>query len=118
MRILVVENDERVREPVVEGLRQAGYEVFEASTGADALDLLAEHRPDLLVVDISLPGDILGWEVADQGRKQNPELGVIYASGFADEPSREVPRSRHLTKPFKVGQLISAATDIALERGL
>ena len=118
MRILIVENDERLREPLAEGLRQAGYEVIEASNGREALSLLDEHSPDLLVTDISLPGDSSGWEVANHGRYRNPDLGVIYASGFPQERDREVPRSRHLTKPFKVGQLIAAATEIALERGL
>jgi CheY-like chemotaxis protein len=116
MRILVVENDERVREPIVEGLRQAGYETFEASDGPEALTLLELHKPEVLVADVLLAGGITGWEVAEQGRALDPDLVVIYASGFAPERSREVPGSRHLTKPFKAGEIVAAATEMALAR--
>jgi CheY-like chemotaxis protein len=118
MRILVVENDPRVREPMVEGLRQAGYETFDASSGPEALTLLDLNKPEVLVTDVLLSGEMTGWDVAEQGRSRNPDLIVIYASGFAPERSREVPGSRHLTKPFKAGQVIAAATEMALERGL
>ena len=118
MRILVLENDPLVREPMVEGLRQAGYETVDASTGREGLVLLDLHKPEVLVTDVHLPGEVTGWEVAEQGRVRNPNLIVIYASGFAPDHSREVPGSRHLTKPFRAGQIISAATEMALERGL
>src|SRR4051794_15124474 len=116
MRILVVENDERVREPMVEGLRGAGYETFDAASGREALRLMDLHKPEVLVVDVLLAGETTGWDVAEQGRARNPNLIVIYASGFPAERRREVPGSRHLTKPFKAGQVIAAATEMALER--
>ena len=56
MRILVVENDALVREPVVEGLRQAGYETVDASNGREGLILWELHKPDVLVTDVQLPG--------------------------------------------------------------
>jgi CheY-like chemotaxis protein len=52
MRILVVENDLLVREPMVEGLRQAGYETFEASSGPEALTLMDLQKPEVLVADV------------------------------------------------------------------
>ena len=79
--------------------------------------MLDERRPDLLVADIDL-GGISGWEVAQRGRLKNPRLAVLYASGFPPERDREVPGSRHLAKPFKVSQVIAAATAIALESNL
>jgi CheY-like chemotaxis protein len=118
VRILVVENDALVREPMVAGLRQAGYETFDAASGREALTLMDLHRPEVLVTDVLLAGEITGWDVAEQGRARNPHLIVIYASGFAPERGREVPGSRHLTKPFKAGQIISIATKMALDRGL
>ena len=118
MRILVVENSARVREVIVDGLREAGYETYEAGSAAEAIALLDQHAPDLLVADVELGGAVTGWDVAVRGREKNPLLGVIYVSGFAPDRSREVPGSRHLTKPFKAGQIISVATEIALERGL
>src|SRR3954464_4934877 len=118
MRILVVENNALVRDVIAEGLRQAGYEAFEASNANEAFAVLDRHGPDVLVADIELSGGMTGWDVAVRGREKNPRLAVIYASGFAPDRSREVPHSRHLTKPFKPGQVIQAANEIALELGL
>ena len=114
MRILVVENNAVVCCDIAEGLRRAGYETFEASSGEEALRILENERPDVLVADIDL-GGISGWEVAERGRAMNPRLAVIYASGFPPDRSREVRGSLHLTKPFKVGQVIAAATNVAVE---
>src|SRR4051794_29725872 len=109
MRILVVENNALVCGDIADGLRQAGYETFEATSGPEAVLLLDQHSPDVLVADIDLSADMTGWEVAERGRERNPKLAVIYASGFPPEHERQVPHSRYLTKPFKVGQIIAVA---------
>lgn len=83
MRILVVEDDPLILEFASEALREAGYEVTTACDGHQALNQCRQRTADLLVTDIRLPGDISGWEIAEECRKHDPDLPVIYASGFS-----------------------------------
>ncbi len=95
--VLVVEDEEVVRRLVRQVLEQAGYDVADAADGAEALELAASRRIDLLLTDMTMPG-LSGREVAEQLRAAQPELKVIYMSGYADgalEQGVEV-----LEKPF------------------
>src|SRR5215210_5518128 len=91
MKVLVVEDDELVREVAVEGLTEAGFEVVEAASAEEALARCEEHVADVLFTDIRLPGSLDGWDVAEQCRETNPGLPVIYATGFSHVRPRPVP---------------------------
>ena len=108
MRILVVEDDPLILEFASEALREAGYEVTTASDGHQALDQCKQRTADFLVTDIRLPGDISGWEIAEECRKHDPDLPVIYASGFSPVPARPVPGSVCLAKPYRPEDLVKA----------
>ncbi len=56
MRILVVDDDPRIRAALAEPLKAAGYEVSDAADGEDALSMLETAPPDLLILDVTLPG--------------------------------------------------------------
>jgi CheY-like chemotaxis protein len=82
-RILIVEDDEGLRElatSLVEGL---GYTVCSASTGAEALAVM-ERDPDigLLFTDILMPGGINGFELAAEIRRRRPDIAILLTSGF------------------------------------
>jgi Response regulator receiver domain len=65
--------------------RQEGWQVLEAETGAEALELLQEGQSiDILVTDITLADSITGWDVAEALRHLHPQVPVIYASGGRD----------------------------------
>ncbi|MGY3356403.1 DNA-binding response OmpR family regulator [Bradyrhizobium sp. GM0.4] len=116
MRILVVEDDPLIREFVVEALREAGYEVIHASNGEDALAWCGRRVADVLVTDIRLPGAIDGWQIAERCREQDPELPVIYASGFSPVAPRPVTGSVFLRKPFPPEEVVRAVKTVGRER--
>jgi PAS domain S-box-containing protein len=109
--VLVVEDEELVRNLVRQVLEQAGYDIVEASNGADALELAGSRRVDLLLTDMTMPG-LTGREVAERLRASQPELKVIYMSGYADGEALE-HGAEVLEKPFtfdvlteKVGRVL------------
>jgi DNA-binding response OmpR family regulator len=115
IRVLVVENNEPLREPIAEGLRQAGFEVVEAADGQEAMSHLRE-RFDVLFTDIDLPGGMDGWTIAERWREADAGVGVIYTSGFCMEHGRQVRGSRCVPKPHRPGQIVAAVVDLANER--
>lgn len=81
--ILVVEDEPEVREVAVTFLRELGYEVFETGDGQAALEILEKNpRVDVLFMDLVLPGEMSGPEVARQAQRSQPELKVLYTSGY------------------------------------
>lgn len=83
--ILVLEDDELVREHLVARLAGLGYKVISSDTGPRALALL-EQSPDvdLLLSDIVLPGGMNGREVAEAARVMRPDLKVLFTSGYTE----------------------------------
>ena len=112
MRILVVEDDPLIREFVVEALREVGFHVIHAANGEEALAWCRRRVADVLVTDIQLPGKINGWQIAEGCREHNPDLPVIYATGFSPIEHRPVPGSMLLQKPFHSEQIVSAVREM------
>jgi DNA-binding NtrC family response regulator len=119
-RVLVVDDDNHVREHVSELLRSMGYEVLTASSASDALELMDRTRePDLLLTDIMMPGGMNGRNLADEACARFPSLPVIFMSGYADSSllSDGMVRQNEnfLAKPFRRRQL-SELVEHALSR--
>ena len=108
MRILVVEDDPLIREFVVEALRDDGFDVIHAADGEQALAWCGRQAADVLVTDIKLPGKVDGWQIAERCREHNPELPVIYATGFSPVAPRPVAGSLLLQKPFHPDEIVRA----------
>jgi PAS domain S-box-containing protein len=85
--ILVVEDDEAVRSLVREVLDHNGYRVFEAEHGEAALEIWKKHAKeiDLLLTDMVMPGSLNGLELSMRLLAQQPDLKVIYTSGYSAE---------------------------------
>jgi len=85
--ILVVEDEEMLREFVGEALGTLGYHVLSAANGRDALNLWAEHRDkiDLLLTDVVMPESISGRQLAHTLTQDKPNLKVIFTSGYSSE---------------------------------
>ncbi|WP_405804399.1 response regulator transcription factor [Streptomyces sp. NBC_01187] len=107
-RVLVVDDDPTVAEVVAGYLDRAGYAVDRAETGPDALERAAAHRPDLVVLDLMLPG-IDGLEVCRRLRASGP-VPVIMLTALGDEGDRvlglEVGADDYVTKPFSPRELV------------
>lgn len=111
--ILVVEDDELVRELAVGQLESAGFRVAEAQTGEDAVRRFEVEAPDFLLTDIALPGRMDGWDVAERCRTVEPEVPVVYFTAHSFVRGRPVPGSRYVKKPYLAFQLLSAFKDLA-----
>ena len=116
-RILVVEDDDRVRGLVVHVLEGRGHSVLEARSGDEAARLLSqiEHGIDLLVSDVVMPG-MNGFELMDALRDQNPDVEVLLMSGYAKPAGtslREIPpNASFLQKPFGPRALLRKVDEI------
>jgi two-component system, response regulator, stage 0 sporulation protein F len=112
--ILVVDDDQQVRATIVRGLSALGYEVREAAGGADALALIAEKKPQLVVLDYMMPG-MDGAETAREIAKIDPDLPVIFSTGHA---ALRVLRQAAgegvsiLEKPFTLAELDQLITEM------
>ena len=84
-RLLVVEDEEGVRELMAAMLRQLGYTVFTAATPAEAIRLAEEHRDALgmVLTDVVMP-QMSGRELANELLRANPELKVLFLSGYTE----------------------------------
>ena len=89
-KVLILEDEENIRNFVVINLRRAGYDVVEAGTGQAALDRLAEN-PDIgvAILDIMLP-DIDGFEVCRRIRATNKQMGIIMLTARVDALYRRI----------------------------
>ncbi|TDC66318.1 response regulator transcription factor [Micromonospora sp. KC207] len=108
-RVLVVDDDLTVSDVVRRYLEQDGCEVRLAADGADGLAAIAIHRPDLVVLDLMMPG-IDGLEVCRRIRRQLPDLPVIMLTALGEEADRvlglEVGADDYVTKPFSPRELV------------
>jgi CheY-like chemotaxis protein len=111
--VLVVEDEWLLRHEIVDHLKDAGWDVLEASTGEDAVSFLeTEQHVDVLVTDIQLAGNLNGWDVAEAFRASRPDIPVIYASGNSADPSRAVANSRFFAKPANVLEIMAVISSL------
>ncbi len=106
--ILVVEDEEAVREFIVSILKRHGYCILEAETGAAALEVWEEHRStiDLLLTDLVMPGGISGWQLTEKLKAEQPGLPVICMSGYNPDILLAGAIDDFLGKPFHNRQLV------------
>jgi CheY-like chemotaxis protein len=105
--ILIVDDDEDVRATIRAALETLAYSAEEAEDGPSALAAIERRRPDVVILDYIMPG-MTGGEVAAELGRTNPDLPIIFASGFAEEPKmRELlgTNAPILHKPFQIGEL-------------
>ncbi len=108
-RILIVDDEPRIREVVANYLRRDGYLVETAVDGTTARDLLAEFRPDLLVLDLMLPA-VSGFDILTEVRRAG-DLPVIVLTARAEESDRvaglELGADDYVVKPFSPRELVA-----------
>jgi two-component system phosphate regulon response regulator PhoB len=109
-RILVVDDEPDITALVAYHLARAGYRVSTASTSSEALRAAREERPDLVILDLMLPG-VSGYDVlADlRRREETRDVGVILLTARREEPDRirglSLGADDYLTKPFSPEEL-------------
>ena len=110
--ILLVEDNDKVREATVSRLESLGYAVLKAKTGPEAITLLETGEPVSLVFsDIVMPGGMTGYDVAEWVRSMKPDIKVLQTTGSSDVPletSEAVRAIKVLGKPYTREQLACA----------
>ncbi|ACJ01393.1 response regulator transcription factor [Rhodospirillum centenum] len=113
-RILLVEDDDAIRALVIRVLSGAGFTVEEAPSGSRAMEVVADTRPDLAIVDLGLP-DMDGLAVVRELR-QRLRCGVIILSGRSDPMERiiglEVGADDYVPKPFEPRELLARVKSV------
>lgn len=108
-RILVVEDEEKIREVLVSYLKQAGFHVLEADTGKSALEIVFNEPPDLLLLDLMLP-DLSGEDVCAEIRRQST-VPIIMLTAKSSLSSRlqglEIGADDYIIKPFEPAEVIA-----------
>ena len=107
-QILIAEDETMLRAIAVEMLEDAGFSVFQAGDGEEALALLKSHPGiQVLVSDIKMPR-MDGYALAEAGLKLRPELKILLMTGYAQEPPPTLLKAREihtLHKPFNLERL-------------
>jgi CheY-like chemotaxis protein len=81
--VLLVDDEDAVRRPAADRLRELGFTVLEARNGPEALQILTSAHPDLLVTDVGLPNGMNGRQVAETVREGLPGTPVLFITGYA-----------------------------------
>ncbi|MDO5041273.1 MAG: response regulator, partial [Peptoniphilus sp.] len=107
-KILLVEDEEAIRKFVKINLERENYEIFEASTGEEGIEIARKNKPEIVVLDIMLPG-IDGYEVCRVLRDEFPDLGIIMLSAKSEDLDKimglQYGSDDYLTKPFNPTEL-------------
>ena len=108
--VLLVEDDERISEPLIRVLRAEAFDVVHVAAGRPALASVANAVPDLVLLDLTLP-DIDGLDVCRKLRADHPDLPVIMLTARAEEMDVIVGLNAgaddYVAKPFRLAELVA-----------
>lgn len=116
LTVLLAEDDPFLREAIASRLQARGFIVREAVSGDDALPILEAGGIDVLVTDISMPGELNGWSLAERALAIRPDIAVVYMSSGPEDAARRISRSLFLRKPFRPDAIVSAIRRTASRR--
>jgi CheY-like chemotaxis protein len=120
-RVLIVEDDDRVRRLTARRLKDLGYRVLEAGHGAEALAMLVQ-TPDVEIVfsDLVMPGGMSGFDLAKQVRERYPQARVILTSGYSAELMNPADIAQLdlqvLRKPYRQSELARVFREALTDR--
>ncbi|MBZ9897874.1 response regulator transcription factor [Mesorhizobium sp. B2-2-4] len=110
VRILVVDDEPPIRKLLRVGLASQGYAVSEAPNAKAAIELMVQEKPDLVLLDLGLPG-MSGHELLRKWRDDGLDMPVVILSSRADEAgivdALELGADDYITKPFGMNELVA-----------
>ena len=126
--ILVVDDDPDLREAAQIVLNKAGYEVLQAASGKEALDLLKTTRPDLILLDVMMETDTEGFHLAYEIRKDSrfKDVPIVMLTSVEEKTGERIdlekageflPVQRFLRKPMDVKTLTSTIAQLLAQWG-
>ena len=109
-RLLVVDDEPNIRDLLATSLRFAGFEVFTASTGNEAIREATEHQPDLMVLDVMLP-DMDGFTVTRRLRDRGEQYPILFLTAKDETQDKvaglTVGGDDYVTKPFSLEEVVA-----------
>jgi len=109
-RILVVEDDPIIRQTVEYALRRAGFDTQSVGDGREALDIARATRPDLIVLDLMLPG-MDGYLFAEELRRTDRDVAIVMVTALDQERDKvrglDAGADDYITKPFSMEELLA-----------
>jgi two-component system OmpR family response regulator len=122
VKILLVEDNERVSQFVVKGLQEAGHTTDHAANGRDGMFLAASEPYDVIIMDRMLPGDIDGLAIIEVLRKAGKRTPILILSALSEVDDRirglRSGGDDYLTKPFAFGELLARVRALSRRRAL
>ena len=114
--IMVVDDEPNILKVVGDILKQEGYRVMPAASGQDALDRLKKSKPDLILLDIMMPG-MDGWDVIEKikSNKETENIRVIFLTAKTDPISKSMgllASADYITKPFENKDLVRRVKNV------
>lgn len=119
LHVLLVDDDDRLRSLLIDGLHDLGHRVTAASDGAEALNILDADTPQVAVLDFAMPG-MNGAVLAQQIAARLPKLPIIFVSGFADTSAIKNAAGDSaviLQKPFHLDRLVATLKQVCSTLG-
>ena len=118
-KILIVDDEKNIRNILCESLKKDAHEIYEASSGQEALDILDESPVDLLITDLVMPGKT-GLDLIMEIKEKIPELNIIAISGgggingrFDYLPIAQLIGANNIIrKPFSVAEIKKMVTEL------
>lgn len=115
LSVLIVEDDDDIREVVASALEAEGFQVYQAETGARALELLKEvPHPSLILADLMMPV-MNGWDLI-KALSQDDRLATLPVVVISALDSDEPQGFRRIKKPFDIDELVKIVAEICVRR--
>lgn len=115
-KVLVVEDEDSIRKFIKINLEREGFDVLEAGTGEDGLEIADNNDIDIVILDLMLPG-IDGYEVCKRLREKSEELGIIMLTAKSQDLDKimglEFGTDDYMTKPFNPMELVLRVKSLA-----
>jgi len=120
-KVLLIDDEETLLKNIGDFLKVTGYSVFTSSNSTDGLELLRNHDPDLLLLDLHLKEGLTGMQVLRAAKMLKPDLKVIILSGFGEEEDTKnscisLGASAFLGKPTSLRSLSETIKNLLEEK--
>lgn len=113
-RVLVVEDEVLIRLAIIDALQDAGFEVIEAASADDAMDIINEQAIHFLFTDVQMPGQLTGIDLAHAVAQRFPEAGILVASGRLTPEELDMPSSAEfLSKPYDFSTIVERLNSLS-----
>ncbi|MGG4105980.1 response regulator [Paenibacillus lautus] len=110
-KVLIVDDQNGIRILLVEVFSSEGYETFQAANGKAALEIVKTHAPDLVLLDMKIPG-MDGLEILKHIKQMNPDIKVIMMTAYGEldmiKEATDLGALMHFTKPFDIDEMRQA----------